>query len=96
MSEALRKSYAQSADVACEQVAAIRTVAALNRENQVLRDFMESLEQPVHDALMKTLRSTFVRLLIVTMINGTVVWIQSMLHVLLIGSYLLVWKYAIE
>jgi len=63
LSDALRKSYAQSADVACEQVAAIRIVAALNRENRVLQDFMKSLEQPVHDALMKTLRSTFVTLM---------------------------------
>jgi ATP-binding cassette, subfamily B (MDR/TAP), member 1 len=56
----LRQSYAQSANVACEQVAAIRTVAALNREERVIEDFVASLEAPVHAAMIKTMRSTLV------------------------------------
>jgi len=58
LTDTLRKAYARSADMACEQVAAIRTVASLNREPYILRDFEESLKQPVHEAMMKTLKST--------------------------------------
>jgi ATP-binding cassette, subfamily B (MDR/TAP), member 1 len=58
LSDGLRKSYANSADIACEQVAAIRTVASLNREARVLESFIQSLEKPVHDALIRTLKST--------------------------------------
>ena len=58
LTDALRKAYARSADMACEQVAAIRTVASLNREPYILRDFEESLKQPVHEAMVKTLKST--------------------------------------
>jgi hypothetical protein len=58
LSDALRKAYARSAEIACEQVAAIRTVASLNREPHILRDFEDSLKQPVHEAMMKTLKST--------------------------------------
>jgi hypothetical protein len=47
--------------VACEQVAAIRTVASLNRERHVVQQFIQSLEKPVHDALIKTLKITGVR-----------------------------------
>jgi ATP-binding cassette subfamily B (MDR/TAP) protein 1 len=61
LSDTLRKAYAKSADVACEQVAAIRTVASLNRERYVLEEFEESLKQPVHEALIKTLKSSGVR-----------------------------------
>jgi len=61
LTQELRKSYAHSADLACEQVAAIRTVAALNREPQVLEEFVSSLEGPVRAAMIKTMRSTLVR-----------------------------------
>jgi len=67
LSDGLRKAYAHSADIACEQVAAIRTVASLNREPFILREFEESLKQPVHEAMMKTLKSTGVDLLIFCM-----------------------------
>jgi ATP-binding cassette, subfamily B (MDR/TAP), member 1 len=60
LSDTLRKAYANSADLACEQVAAIRTVASLNREPYVIQEFVQSLEQPIHEALMKTLKSTAV------------------------------------
>ena len=62
LSNALRKAYARSADMACEHVAAIRTVASLNREPFILQKFQKSLEQPVHEAMVKTLKSTGVRL----------------------------------
>jgi ATP-binding cassette, subfamily B (MDR/TAP), member 1 len=58
LSDDLRKAYAESAEMACEQVAAIRTVASLNREEHVLREFVESLEKPVHDALIKTIKTS--------------------------------------
>lgn len=64
LTDTLRKAYARSADMACEQVAAIRTVASLNREPYILRDFEESLKQPVHEAMMKTLKSTGVDLMV--------------------------------
>jgi hypothetical protein len=63
LSDDLRKAYAESANMACEQVAAIRTVASLNREEHVLRDFVESLEKPVHDALIKTIKTAGVTFL---------------------------------
>ena len=63
LSNALRNAYAHSADIACEQVAAIRTVASLNREPYILEEFEKSLKQPVHEAMMKTLKSTGVRAL---------------------------------
>lgn len=48
--------------MACEQVAAIRTVVSLNREGHVVQQFIQSLEKPVHDALIKTLKITGVAL----------------------------------
>ena len=60
LSDELRKAYAQSANMACEQVAAIRTVASLNREPYILEQFERSLEQPVREAMVKTLKSTVV------------------------------------
>jgi ATP-binding cassette subfamily B (MDR/TAP) protein 1 len=58
LSDTLRKAYARSADIACEQVAAIRTVVSLNREPHILAEFEESLKQPVHEAMVKTFKST--------------------------------------
>jgi ATP-binding cassette, subfamily B (MDR/TAP), member 1 len=60
LSDDLRKAYAKSADMACEQVAAIRTVASLHREEHVLREFVDSLQAPVHEALIKTIKTTAV------------------------------------
>lgn len=55
-----RKAYEGSADIACEQVAAIRTVASLNREIAIYNEFSDSLHAPVRRALYTTLQSTAV------------------------------------
>jgi ATP-binding cassette subfamily B (MDR/TAP) protein 1 len=56
----LRDAYGQSAALACEQIAAIRTVAALRREPALLGEFVESMAGPVRKALISTAKSTFV------------------------------------
>ena len=56
----LRKAYGKSANIACEQVAAIRTVASLNREVALHKEFIESLDAPVREALYGTLKSSAV------------------------------------
>ena len=56
----LHAAYENSAQIACEQVAAIRTVASLNREVALHAEFRESLRAPVRKALYNTLKSTFV------------------------------------
>lgn len=53
----LKKAYGNSANLACEQVAAIRTVASLNRELKLLDEYMESLKAPVRAAMWNTLKS---------------------------------------
>jgi ATP-binding cassette, subfamily B (MDR/TAP), member 1 len=56
----LRDAYSQSATLATEQVAAIRTVASLNREKTLHQEYMASLETPVRKAMYNTLQSTAV------------------------------------
>jgi hypothetical protein len=56
----LREAYESSANIACEQVAAIRTVASLNREIALHTEFVSSLQRPVRKALKSTLKITFV------------------------------------
>jgi hypothetical protein len=56
----LREAYESSANIACEQVAAIRTVASLNREIALHTEFVSSLQRPVRKALNSTLKITFV------------------------------------
>lgn len=41
-----KKSHAQSAQMACEAAAALRTVAALTREDDCLRIYSEYLDEP--------------------------------------------------
>jgi len=53
----LRDAYSHSANLACEQVAAIRTVASLNREIALHQEYMESLRAPVRKAMYNTLKS---------------------------------------
>jgi ATP-binding cassette, subfamily B (MDR/TAP), member 1 len=60
LNDQLRLAYEESAQIACEQVAAIRTVASLNREKALHQEFMESLKAPVRQAMYSTLKSTFV------------------------------------
>jgi hypothetical protein len=56
----LRDAYGKSAALACEQIAAIRTVASLRREPALLGEFVESMADPVRKALISTAKSTFV------------------------------------
>jgi hypothetical protein len=56
----LREAYGKSAQIACEQIAAIRTVASLRRENALHREFVTSLDAPVRKAMLSTAKSTFV------------------------------------
>jgi ATP-binding cassette, subfamily B (MDR/TAP), member 1 len=60
LNDQLRGAYQNSAEIACEQVAAIRTVASLNREIPLHAEYMESLRAPVRKALYSTLKSTLV------------------------------------
>jgi len=56
----LREAYGKSAQIACEQIAAIRTVASLRRERALHGEFVDSLNAPVRNAMMSTAKSTFV------------------------------------
>ena len=56
----LREAYGKSAQIACEQIAAIRTVASLRRENALHAEFVDSLNAPVRNAMLSTAKSTFV------------------------------------
>ena len=56
----LRDAYGKSAALACEQIAAIRTVASLRREDTVLVEFCDSMNAPVRKAMIVTVKSTFV------------------------------------
>jgi ATP-binding cassette subfamily B (MDR/TAP) protein 1 len=56
----LREAYGKSAQIACEQIAAIRTVASLRRENALHQEFVTSLDAPVRKAMLSTTKSTFV------------------------------------
>jgi ATP-binding cassette subfamily B (MDR/TAP) protein 1 len=57
----LREAYGKSAQIACEQIAAIRTVASLRRESALHVEFVASLDAPVRNAMFSTAKSTFVR-----------------------------------
>lgn len=63
LNDQLRGAYENSAQIACEQVAAIRTVASLNREVALHKEFVESLKAPVRRAMYSTFKSTAVCLL---------------------------------
>jgi len=56
----LRDAYGNSASLATEQIAAIRTVASLRRENALLAEFISSLDAPVRKAMISTIKSTAV------------------------------------
>ena len=64
LNDQLRRAYENSAQIACEQVAAIRTVASLNREVALHEEFVESLKAPVRRAMYSTVKSTAVRSLL--------------------------------
>ena len=56
----LRDAYGNSAALACEQIAAIRTVASLRREAALHAEFVTSMNAPVRKAMLTTAKSTFV------------------------------------
>jgi ATP-binding cassette, subfamily B (MDR/TAP), member 1 len=56
----LRDAYGNSAALACEQIAAIRTVASLRREAALHAEFVSSMNAPVRKAMLSTAKSTFV------------------------------------
>jgi ATP-binding cassette, subfamily B (MDR/TAP), member 1 len=60
----LRDAYGKSAALACEQIAAIRTVASLRREDALLEEFCDSMNAPVRKAMIATTKSTFVQALL--------------------------------
>jgi ATP-binding cassette, subfamily B (MDR/TAP), member 1 len=60
LNDQLRGSYENSAQLACEQVAAMRTVASLNREVALHEEYVESLKAPVRRAMYSTLKTTAV------------------------------------
>lgn len=56
----LRDAYGSSAALVCEQIASIRTVASLRRENAILAEFQYSINVPVRRAMISTIKSTTV------------------------------------
>ena len=72
----LREAYGKSAQIACEQIAAIRTVASLRRENALHMEFVTSMDAPVRKAMLSTTKSTFVPLHLTTALT-VVLCIQS-------------------
>jgi ABC-type bacteriocin/lantibiotic exporter with double-glycine peptidase domain len=59
----LRDAYGSSAALVCEQIASIRTVASLRRETAILAEFQDSINSPVRQAMISTIKSTTVFLL---------------------------------
>ncbi|EPE35282.1 P-loop containing nucleoside triphosphate hydrolase [Glarea lozoyensis ATCC 20868] len=53
-----KKSYEKSASFACEATSAIRTVASLTRENDVLQQYVDSLEAQEKRSLNSVLKSS--------------------------------------
>jgi hypothetical protein len=60
LNQKLQKAYEHSAFMVCEQIAAMRTVASLNREVALHEEFMQSLKAPVSKAMYFTLKITSV------------------------------------
>jgi ATP-binding cassette, subfamily B (MDR/TAP), member 1 len=56
----LRDAYGNSAALACEQIAAIRTVASLRREAALHAEFVSSMNAPVRNAMLSTAKATLV------------------------------------
>ena len=56
----LRDAFGQSASLICEQVASIRTIASLRREDALVDEYSNSLRAPVRKAMISTIKSTMV------------------------------------
>lgn len=72
----VREAYGKSAQIACEQIAAIRTVASLRREAALHAEFVASMDAPVRKAMLSTTKSTFVYRYL-TILLSIVLCIQS-------------------
>jgi ATP-binding cassette subfamily B (MDR/TAP) protein 1 len=91
----LHLAYEKSANIACEQVAAIRTVASLNREIALHEEYVASLNAPVRQAFIGTLKNSAVQppaLAFLSNANDLVVCFRSVVGVLYEFSCLLVWE----
>nr|KAJ3420233.1 GTPase-activating protein [Polyrhizophydium stewartii] len=53
-----KKAYEQSAQVACEAVAAVRTVQSLTRESQLHMQYLDILKQPMRDGVKNAFLNT--------------------------------------
>ena len=60
MQDEARKALVKSTALTCEQVAAIRTIAALRREEGLYRDFSHTLDVTLRVAMKSTYKSTTV------------------------------------
>jgi len=56
----LRDAFGLSAALVCEQIASIRTIASLRREDALLAEFSKSMEAPVRKAMISTTKGTLV------------------------------------
>ena len=61
MQDNARNALVKSTALTCEQVAAIRTIAALRREEGLCRDFSQTLDVTLRAAMKSTYKSTGVR-----------------------------------
>ena len=84
----LREAYGKSAQIACEQIAAIRTVASLRRENALHMEFVTSMDAPVRiEAVLSTTKSTFVRHLCGNSNYSTMHLVRVLLYSLMFRSF---------
>jgi hypothetical protein len=58
----LRDAYEKLAAFACEQIASIRTIVSLHREEMLLAEFVFSMNAPVRKMMISTAKSIFVSL----------------------------------
>ncbi|KAL2911614.1 hypothetical protein HK105_208915 [Polyrhizophydium stewartii] len=75
--EKSKKAYERSAQVACEAVAAIRTVQSLTREGQVHEKYLALLEEPLRDGFKNAYLNTMLYAFSQTvnfLVNALVFW----------------------
>ena len=70
-----KKAHEAAAQLACEAAGAIRTVAALTREDECCETYSKSLEQPLRDATRAAFRSG----IIYGLAQATTFWVISLI-----------------
>ena len=70
-----KKAHESAAQIACEAAGAIRTVAALTREDECCRSYSKSLEQPLRNAS----RAAFWSGLIYGLAQATTFWVLALI-----------------